>query len=217
MMPGCHPYITEFETMWILLRPHRPIAFGTRMARITGHPKQALLLSQLVYWTRRGRDVETNGGWVHKTREHWLLETGLSREEQENARRRLRELNLVSEWRGGQPARIHYRLEVDAISTAVRATCAMAVQLPASIEAMRADPFAGDALLGPTVAYRRIFVDLIGNVNAALLLSRMVQLQRREADRQCTWFTHTAGEWQRTLGLNRRQLDNARARLLRQG
>ncbi|REE18596.1 hypothetical protein B0G76_1722 [Paraburkholderia sp. BL23I1N1] len=217
MMPGCHPYITEFETMWILLRPHRPIAFGTRMARITGHPKQALLLSQLVYWTRRGRDVETNGGWVHKTREHWLLETGLSREEQENARRRLRELNLVSEWRGGQPARMHYRLEVDAISTAVRATCAMAVQLPASIEAMRADPFAGDALLGPTVAYRRIFVDLIGNVNAALLLSRMVQLQRREADRQCTWFTHTAGEWQRTLGLNRRQLDNARARLLRQG
>ncbi|PRX92080.1 hypothetical protein B0G73_13642 [Paraburkholderia sp. BL25I1N1] len=217
MMPGCHPYITEFETMWALLRPYRPIAFGTRMARITGHPKQALLLSQLVYWTRRGRDVEVNGGWVHKTREHWLIETGLSREEQENARRRMRDLNLLAEWRGGQPARMHYRLEVEAISAAVRATCPMAVQLPASIEAMRADPFAGDALLGPTVAYRRVFVDLVGNLNAALLLSRMVQLQRREADRQCTWFTHTAGEWQRTLGLNRRQLDNARARLVRQG
>ncbi|MFP3562950.1 hypothetical protein [Paraburkholderia sp. SIMBA_030] len=217
MMPGCHPYIIEFERMWPLLRPHRPIAFGTRMARITGHPKQALLLSQLVYWSRRGRDVEANGGWIHKTREHWLLETGLSREEQENARRRLRNLNLVSEWRGGQPARMHYRLEVEAISTAVRSTCPMAVELPASIEAMRADPFSGDLLLGPTVAYRRIFVDLVSSVNAALLLSRMVQLQRREADRQCTWFTHTACDWQRTLGLNRRQLENARARLVRQG
>ncbi|MBR8030104.1 hypothetical protein KDX27_41290 [Burkholderia cenocepacia] len=217
MMSGCHPYITEFERMWPLLRPHRPIAFGTRMARITGHPKQALLLSQLVYWTRRGRDVEANGGWIHKTREHWLLETGLSREEQENARRRLRNLNLVSEWRSGQPARMHYRLEMEALSTAVRSTSPMAVELPASIEAMRADPFAGEVLLGPTVAYRRIFVDLVGNVNAALLLSRMVQLQRREADRQCTWFTHTAGDWQRTLGLNRRQLENARARLVCQG
>lgn len=217
MMPGCHPYITEFEMMWPLLRPHRPIAFGTRMARITRHPKQALLLSQLVYWTRRGRDVEINGGWIHKTREHLLIETGLSREEQENARRRLRNLGLLAEWRGGQPARMHYRLEVEDISSAVRSTCPMVAQLPASIEAMRSDPLAGDVLLGPTVAYRRIFVDLVGNVNAALLLSRMVQLQRREADRQCTWFTHTASEWQRTLGLNRRQLENARARLVRQG
>lgn len=217
MMPGCHPYITGFEAMWVMLRPYRPIAFGTRLARITGHPKHALLLSQLLYWTRRGRDVELNGGWIHKTREHWLLETGLSREEQENARRHLRNMNLLTEWRGGQPARMHYRLEVEAISSAVRSSCQMVGQLPGSIEAIRADDFAGEALLGPTVAYRRIFVDLVGNVNAALLLSRMVQLQRREADRQCTWFTLTATEWQRTLGLNRRQLDNARARLVRQG
>ncbi|MEX3671671.1 hypothetical protein [Paraburkholderia phenoliruptrix] len=217
MMPGCHPYITGFEALWTVLRPHRPIAFGTRLARITGHPKDALLLSQLVYWTRRGRDVEANGGWIHKTREHWLLETGLSREEQENARRRLRNMNLLTEWRGGQPARMHYRLEVEAISHAVRENCRMVSELPWSIEAMRTDEFASEALLGPTIAYRRIFADLVGNVNAALLLSRMVQLQRREADRQCTWFTLTAGEWQRTLGLNRRQLDNARARLVRQG
>ncbi|MEC5406561.1 hypothetical protein VOM14_13475 [Paraburkholderia sp. MPAMCS5] len=217
MMPGCHPYIAEFESLWAMLRPYRPIAFGTRLARVTGHPKQALLLSQLVYWTRRGRDVDVNGGWVHKTREHWMLETGLSREEQENARRCLRAMNLLTEWRGGQPARMHYRLEVEAISNAVRSTCPMVAQLPSSIESMRGDPFAGDTMLGPAVAYRRIFVDLVGNVNAALLLSRMVQLQRREADRQCTWFTLTAGEWQRTLGLNRRQLENARARLVRQG
>lgn len=217
MMPGSHPYIVEFEAMWVMLRPYRPIAFGTRLARITGHPKDAMLLSQLVYWTRRGRDVEANGGWVHKTRDHWFLETGLSREEQENARRRLRNRKLLMEWRGGQPARLHYRLEVDAISDAVRLNCRLVGTLPRSIEAIRSDEYAMQEMLGPTVAYRRIFVDLVGNVNAALLLSRMVQLQRREADRQCTWFTLTATEWQRTLGLNRRQLENARARLVRQG
>ncbi|MBU9477981.1 hypothetical protein [Burkholderia multivorans] len=217
MMPGSHPYIVEFEAMWVMLRPYRPIAFGTRLARITGHPKDAMLLSQLVYWTRRGRDVEANGGWVHKTREQWFLETGLSREEQENVRRRLRNRKLLAEWRGGQPARLHYRLEVEAISDAVRLNCRLVGALPWSIEAIRSDEYAMQEMLGPTVAYRRIFVDLVGNVNAALLLSRMVQLQRREADRQCTWFTLTATEWQRTLGLNRRQLENARARLVRQG
>ncbi|MDI7066219.1 hypothetical protein QMO17_33820, partial [Klebsiella pneumoniae] len=83
MMQGSPPYLEDFEDLWFALKPYRPIAFGTRLARITGHPKDAMLLSQLVYWTRRGRDVGSNGGWVHKTREHWFAETGLSREEQE--------------------------------------------------------------------------------------------------------------------------------------
>lgn len=207
------PYLAEFEEMWLALKPHRPIAFGTRLARITGHPKDAMLLSQLIYWTRRGRDVGQNGGWTHKTREHWFIETGLSREEQENARRRLRARNLVAEWRGGRPACLHYRVEVSAISTAIRANCRLVGRLPWSIETVREDEYAAQELLGPTVAFRRVFVDLVGNVNAALLLSRMVQLQRGEADRQCTWFTLTATEWQRTLGLNRRQLENAKNRL----
>lgn len=211
------PYIGEFEDLWFALKPYRPIAFGTRLARITGHPKDAMLLSQLVYWTRRGRDVGGNGGWVHKTREHWFAETGLSREEQENARRRLRDRGLVMEWRGGRPACLHYRLDARAMSAAVRANCRMVGPLPASIEAIRTDEVAMQELLGPTVAYRRVFVDLTGNVNAALLLSRMVQLQRREADHQTTWFTQTGIEWQRSLGLNRVQQENARRRLVRQG
>ncbi|CAH2902170.1 MAG: hypothetical protein PCALPYG88_5685 [uncultured Paraburkholderia sp.] len=211
------PYLGEFEDLWFALKPYRPIAFGTRLARITGRPKDAMLLSQLVYWTRRGRDVGGNGGWVHKTREHWFAETGLSREEQENARRRLRDRALVVEWRGGRPACLHYRLDVRAMSAAVRTSCRMVGPLPASIEAIRTDEVAVQELLGPTVAFRRVFVDLTGNVNAALLLSRMVQLQRREADHQATWFTQTGIEWQRTLGLNRAQQENARRRLVRQG
>ncbi|MDR8398427.1 hypothetical protein NE850_18975 [Paraburkholderia sp. USG1] len=217
MIEGSLPYIEDFEDLWLALKPYRPIAFGTRLARITGHPKDAMLLSQLVYWTRRGRDVGVNGGWIHKTREHWFAETGLSREEQENARRRLRRMNLVTEWRGGRPACLHYRLDVGAMSSAVRGSCQFVGPLPWSIDAIRSDEYAMRELLGPTVAFRRVFVDLVGNLNAALLLSRMLQLQRREADRQCTWFTQTSTEWQRTLGLNRVQLENARARLVRQG
>ena len=78
-----------------------------------------LPLSQLVYWTRRGRDVVARQGWIYKTREQWFEETGLSREEQENARRRLRRLNLAQEWRGGRPARLYFRIHTGTLSAAL--------------------------------------------------------------------------------------------------
>lgn len=206
-------YLNHFEDLWLRLKPFRPIAFGTRLARITGHPKDAMLLSQMVYWTRRGRDVGDNGGWIHKTREHWRIETGLSRDEQEGARARLRKLNLVSEWRGGRAACLHYRINVPLMSELIDGCCTFVRRLPMSIEAMREDESAARELLGPVVPFRRALVDLTGSFNAGLVLSRMVQVQRQTADRQGIWFSLTAWEWNRTTGINRRQLDNAKRRL----
>ncbi|WP_322101859.1 hypothetical protein [Paraburkholderia sp. J41] len=210
-------YLNHFEDLWLRLKPFRPIAFGTRLARITGHPKDAMLLSQMVYWTRRGRDVGDNGGWIHKTREHWRIETGLSRDEQEGARARLRNLNLVSEWRGGRAACLHYRINVPLMSELIEGCCTFVRRLPMSIEAMREDESAARELLGPVVPFRRALVDLTGSFNAGLVLSRMIQVQRQTADRQGIWFALTAWEWNRTTGINRRQLDNAKRRLRQMG
>lgn len=210
-------YLNHFEDLWLRLKPFRPIAFGTRLARITGHPKDAMLLSQMVYWTRRGRDVGDNGGWIHKTREHWRIETGLSRDEQEGARARLRNLNLVSEWRGGRAACLHYRINVPLMSELIDGCCTFVRRLPMSIEAMREDESAARELLGPVVPFRRALADLTGSFNAGLVLSRMIQVQRQTADRQGIWFALTAWEWNRTTGINRRQLDNAKRRLRQMG
>jgi len=210
-------YLNHFEDLWLRLKPFRPIAFGTRLARITGHPKDAMLLSQMVYWTRRGRDVGENGGWIHKTREHWRIETGLSRDEQEGARARLRNLNLVSEWRGGRLACLHYRINVPLMSELIDGCCTFVRRLPMSIEAMREDESAARELLGPVVPFRRALVDLTGSFIAGLVLSRMVQVQRQTADRQGIWFSLTAWEWNRTTGINRRQLENAKRRLRQMG
>ncbi|PQV44154.1 hypothetical protein [Paraburkholderia sp. BL21I4N1] len=210
-------YLEHFEDLWLRLKPFRPIAFGTRLARITGHPKDAMLLSQMVYWTKRGRDVGDNGGWIHKTREHWRIETGLTRDEQEGARARLRSLNLVSEWRGGRAACLHYRINVPLMSAMIDGCCTFVRRLPISIEAMREDEAAARELLGPVVPFRRAFVDLTCSFNAGLVLSRMVQVQRQTADRQGIWFSLTAWEWNRTTGINRRQLENAKRRLKQMG
>ncbi|PTB17005.1 hypothetical protein C9I57_30345 [Trinickia symbiotica] len=207
-------YREAFDRAYFLLKKCRPIAFALRFAQLTGHPKAALMLSQLVYWTRHGRDVEDAQGWIHKTREAWGVEVGLSREEQENARRRLMRLNLLEEHRGGRPARMHFRLKADVLSAELDKREAVREPLQLTLEFLRAQERNTQGTIGATMAFYRVLVEVTGSVNAALLLSRMIQLQRSTLDADdWDWFTVTSQEWARDLALHRRQLENAKARL----
>jgi hypothetical protein len=84
------------------------------------HPSFAagLFLAQLFYWHDRGSDPD---GWIYKTQAEWEEETGLSRWEQETARRRLRERGLVEEKLADLPARLHYRLDVERLTALLSA------------------------------------------------------------------------------------------------
>lgn len=89
----------------------RPIAFHRGFVTLTGSVTAALMLSQAVYWQRRTHDPE---GWWWKTMEDWTEETGLSRKEQESARRRLKTIGLLEEERRGVPARLYFRVDLRA-------------------------------------------------------------------------------------------------------
>lgn len=80
---------------------------------MTGSINAALFLSQSVYWHSRTKDPD---GWFYKSRAEWLEETGMKRTEQENARKRLVSLGLLDEVLKGTPARLYYRVNMDAIS-----------------------------------------------------------------------------------------------------
>jgi hypothetical protein len=88
----------------------RVVAYHPSFAAIGGGVTAGLLLAQLFYWHDRGSDPD---GWIYKTQAEWEEETGLSRWEQETARRRLRERGLVEEKLAGLPARLYYRLDVE--------------------------------------------------------------------------------------------------------
>ncbi|MFP3554124.1 hypothetical protein SB861_25955 [Paraburkholderia sp. SIMBA_049] len=206
-------YHRDFDRLCTLLKERGPIAFSMRLAQITGHPKDAVLLSQLVYWTRHGRDVVASQGWIHKTRELWFEETGLSREEQENVRRRLRRLNLTQEWRGGRPARLYFRIQTGTLSTALSHAHRLEQPLHLSLDFMRSNERTMRALFGPSIAFHRVLAEVTGSVNAALMLSRMIQLQRHTLDTDRQWFSLTASEWARDCGLKRRQFQNAKHKL----
>ena len=90
----------------------RPIAFQRAFVDLGIGITGALLLSQAVYWANRTDDED---GWFYKTQDEWQSETGLTRTEQETARRRLIALGVMSEERRGIPARLFFRLNEEVL------------------------------------------------------------------------------------------------------
>lgn len=92
----------------------RPIAFNPAFKRLTGSTVAALMLSQAWYWSKRTSD---ESGWFYKTVEEWEEETGLTRSEQETARKHLKRFMEID--LRGVPARLYYRLNKEEIYSAL--------------------------------------------------------------------------------------------------
>lgn len=86
----------------------RPIAFNRAYVRIGCGINGALMLSQLVYWSKRSNDPDL---WIYKTHAQWTEETGLTRREQEFARKTLKELGFITEIKKGVPCKIYFKVE----------------------------------------------------------------------------------------------------------
>ncbi|EPV8469948.1 hypothetical protein ACWAS0_004905 [Klebsiella pneumoniae] len=93
----------------------RPIAFQRSFIRLNIGVTAALFLSQMTYWTNRSDD----DGWVYKTQEEWEEETGLSRYEQEGARKKLRSIGVLLEKKKGVPSRLFYKIDNDVLFQAL--------------------------------------------------------------------------------------------------
>lgn len=91
----------------------RPVAYYPALRRLCGSVTAVILFDQLLYWSGRGTDPE---GWVYKTSWDLEIETGLTQEEQQTARNKLRSRELLKEVRRGIPAKIYYRLEFEKIN-----------------------------------------------------------------------------------------------------
>ncbi|RLG35981.1 MAG: hypothetical protein DRN91_08895 [Candidatus Alkanophagales archaeon] len=86
----------------------RPIGYYPRMAIFLGSVKAAIFLCQLGYWQGKQNDPE---GWIYKTQEEIMIETGLSRREQESARRLLKKRGYLSEKFAGLPRKLYFLVD----------------------------------------------------------------------------------------------------------
>ncbi|STW99198.1 hypothetical protein [Kluyvera ascorbata] len=83
----------------------RPIAFQRSFVRLGVGITGALLLSQIVYWQNR-----MDGQWFYKTQADLEEETGLTRYEQEGARKKLVSCGVLEEAKRGIPAKLYFRV-----------------------------------------------------------------------------------------------------------
>jgi hypothetical protein len=90
----------------------RPIAFNRAFVDLGVGITGALMLSQCVYWSTRTKNPD---GWFYKTQSEWADETGLTRREQETARKRLIAKGYVVEVRRGVPCKVYYKLNREAL------------------------------------------------------------------------------------------------------
>lgn len=86
----------------------QPISFHPCYVAITGSVTAALWLSYAIYHLHEQED--DNDGWFSKSQQSWEEETGLSRREQESARKRLIELGLLEERRPGLKQPLQFRI-----------------------------------------------------------------------------------------------------------
>jgi hypothetical protein len=87
--------------------PHRLVAYSPELARILGGVTTGAYFSQLMFLADKGNDPE---GWIYKSETEMAQETGLTKREQQTARRKLLALGVIELKRGGWRNTYHFRI-----------------------------------------------------------------------------------------------------------
>jgi hypothetical protein len=87
--------------------PNRVVGYSPDLARMVGGATTGLFLSQLLFLSDKGANIE---GWVYKSEAEMGQETGLTKREQQTARRKLLALGVIAIMRGGWKNTYHFKV-----------------------------------------------------------------------------------------------------------
>jgi hypothetical protein len=87
--------------------PNRIIGYSPDLARIVGGATIGLYLNQLLFLSDKGHNPE---GWIYKSEAEMGKETGLTKREQQTARRKLLGLGVIAIMRGGWKNTYHFKV-----------------------------------------------------------------------------------------------------------
>jgi hypothetical protein len=89
------------------LLPNRTVGYSPDLARAVGGATIGLFLNQLLFLSDKGHNPE---GWVYKSEQEMGRETGLTKREQQTARRKLLSLGVIAIMRGGWKNTYHFKV-----------------------------------------------------------------------------------------------------------
>jgi hypothetical protein len=87
--------------------PNQVIGYSPDLARMVGGATIGLFLSQLLFLSDKGANPD---GWVYKSEQEMGKETGLTKREQQTARRKLLALGVIAIMRGGWKNTYHFKV-----------------------------------------------------------------------------------------------------------
>src|ERR671919_2753984 len=87
--------------------PNRVVGYSPDLARIVGGATTGLYFSQLLFLSDKGANPD---GWVYKSEQDMGTETGLTKREQQTARRKLLSLGVIAIMRGGWKNTYHFKV-----------------------------------------------------------------------------------------------------------
>jgi hypothetical protein len=87
--------------------PNRVVGYSPDLARMVGGATIGLFLSQLLFLSDKGANPD---GWVYKSEQEMGQETGLTKREQQTARRKLLALGVIAIMRGGWKNTYHFKV-----------------------------------------------------------------------------------------------------------
>jgi hypothetical protein len=87
--------------------PNRVVGYSPDLARMVGGATIGLYLNQLLFLSDKGHNPD---GWVYKSEQEMGKETGLTKREQQTARRKLLALGVITIIRGGFRNTYHFKV-----------------------------------------------------------------------------------------------------------
>jgi len=87
--------------------PNRVVGYSPDLASAVGGATIGLFLSQLLFLSDKGQNPD---GWVYKSEAEMGRETGLTKREQQTARRKLLSLGVITIMRGGWKNTYHFKV-----------------------------------------------------------------------------------------------------------
>ena len=208
----------------------RAIAVSTRVMSLVRDTAAGVLLCQLIYWTRRGVDVQERDGWIYKTAHEWQQETGLSWKVQRRARMHLLDLDVLEERKQLMPARLEFRLKLNTLVPMLAARAELAVETIDLAHFRGSQSTMADELIGRAFLFHGTLTRVFP-VHSAMMCSRLIASARlpaldgqalmqaagRGGAGQTRLVTMHRDQWRTETGLSRDQWQTARRHLREAG
>src|ERR671917_431818 len=120
--------------------PNRVVGYSPDLARMVGGATTGLFLSQLLFLSDKGANPE---GWVYKSEAEMGKETGLTKREQQTARRKLLSLGVIAIMRGGWKNTYHFKViweKLYQVITGLQRPQTVPTEKPESVQTVATEP-----------------------------------------------------------------------------